>query len=256
MTLPLINQFLFPFEIWQTRSPTQHDIAQRLENGWPIPLCMQPVNIIQLDKVDTADKAVKYISDGRYNNQIENCIERSLNDIKSFYSHARQFMPRTTPDILSQYQRLYSSRIDMLKVDDALNSGGILANNQILFHGGGIVSSTSVGDTYTINRPLSTSLCPVKAFSVGLFDGKYYNQDQVNLVILTVKNITKKAFIFRINGTNKGHEKEVLLSTGTKLEVTSKSTLVQNFTVYGMDKINMRALQKQVSFIVTHATIS
>ncbi|MGJ0481819.1 hypothetical protein [Pantoea agglomerans] len=256
MTLPLINQFLFPCEIWETRPAERADFEERLLNGWHIARCTQSVKVNLLDKIDTPDKAAQYIHDGRYNVQIENYIEKSLSNIKSHYTLARQSMPSVTPDILSKYQRLYSSGIDMFKVDSAITSGDYLADNQILFHGGGLLNNTKAFDSFVTSRPLSTSLCPVKAFINGAWRGKYYNEGEVNLIILTAKKISKKAFVFRMNGTDKGHEKEILISSGATLTIISKYTIANDFIVYGMGTLAGQALKKSVSFNVTHAIVT
>lgn len=256
MPLPLINQFLKPLKIYQTRPATQDDIAQRLADGVHISQCMQPVKVKLLDIIDTPDKAAQYIYQRHNNVALENYIERSLNDIHSRYSQSRQYMPTVTPSILSIYQREYSAAIDMLAVDKALSQGDLLADNQILFHGGAILQNLNVGGSLITTRPLSTSLCPVKAFANGSWRSKYFNEGEVNLIIFTVNSMSKKAFIFRINGTDKGHEKEVLISSGASLTVTSKFTLGQNFSVYGMGPIAGQTLVKPVPFTVTHAVIS
>lgn len=256
MTLPLINQFLKPLEIYQTRPATQDDYTQRLADGWHISQCMQPVKLNLLDTIDTADKSAKYIFQRQNNVALENCIEKSLNNIHSQHSKSRAFMPGVTPNILSVYQRKYPAKIDMLAVDGAIDQGDLLADNQILFHGGAILQNISVGSSLITTRPLSTSLCPVKAFANGSWHSKYFNEKEASLIILTVKSMSKKAFIFRINGTDKGHEKEILISSGASLTVTSRVTLGQSFSVFGMGSIAGQTLEKHCPFTVTHAVIS
>lgn len=257
MALPLVNQFLIPCEIWQTREPTQDDIDARLLRGLHMSLCFQPVEEHLIDKIDTPEKAASYMVNGLYNTYIENRISQSLNDINSGYQQARELMPNVTPKILSEYQRLYSSQTKMDIVNtEIINAGDFLAEDQILFHGGGILQNIGVNGSYTTTRPLSTSFCPVKAHLNGAWRGKYFHENEANLIVLIVKSMSKPAYVFKINRTDKGHEKEVLIASGATLKVISKNLLCSNYEVRAASEDTSPVMKKTVPFYLTYATIS
>lgn len=257
MTLPFVNQFLRPHEIWFTRQATLTDMNERLKQGIHPSLCFEPVKTHLSDTIDTPEKAALYISQGNYNTSIENCVTASLNDSGSGYNSCRNAMPSITDTILSIYQRRYSENIDMNAVDNAIaTGGGVLADAQILFHGGAILNHVSIGHSLITTRPLSTSFCPVKANLNGMWKGKYYNDGIANLLILKVDSIQTKAFVFRINGTDKGYEKEVLIASGAKLKVIDRIKLNDTYNVGVIGKRFGEVLQKHVSFQVTFVTLS
>lgn len=257
MALPIINQFIKPYEIWETRPATDTEKELRLSNGCSIHQFNAPVKIRLIEKIDNPVKASSHMFFGMHNIAIENHIEKSLNDFSSSYSIARRFMPSVTPKILSEYQRRYSSTINMAEVNDAIsNSGDFLADGQILFHGGSILNGINIGCSLTTTRPLSTSLCPVKALNNGAWRGKYYSDGQATIIVLNVKTISKRAFVFRINGTDKGYEKEVLIESGATITVDRRDILGQDYSVSASGSRAGEILKKNVTYCVTYATIS
>lgn len=257
MTLPLVNQFLMPYEVWSTRPATQADILARLSTGQHISSCNKSVQVKLLDTIDTPDKAAIYVADGKYDVQISNRITKSLEDIKSGYRQARSSMPGVTPKILSEYQRRYSSSTNFSLVNNSIKTDGdYLADDQVLFHGGGILNNINPGNSLITLRPLSTSFCPVKSINNGAWRGKYYNEGEANLIILTVKSIKKLAFIYKMNGTDKGHEKEVLIESGALISVISKTKIRDDYEVSVAGAHAGQVLTKKVPFHIIKATIS
>ena len=257
MAMPLVNQFLIPHEVWSTRPATQDDRNARLLAGQHISSCFQPVPVSLLDTINTPDKAVQYLANRQYHVQIENCVTRSLEHIKSGYTQARNSMPSVTPLVLSEYQRLYGTGTNMNAVNNSIiSTGDYLADGQVLFHGGGMLNYTSLGNSLVTSRPLSTSFCPVKSLNNGAWRGKYYREGVVSLIILTVKSMSKRAFVFRIRGTDKGYEKEVLIESGAKITVTSKTLLSNDYEVYDSGVYPGQIVAKKVPFYMIKATIS
>ncbi|MEY0300788.1 hypothetical protein AB7W11_02540 [Providencia manganoxydans] len=148
MTLPLINQFLIPYEFYNTRQPTDAEVMDRVANGCHSVLCVQDVKLNLIDIIDTPNKAAEYLFKIGLRNQITGSIENSLNDERSSYKSARRMMCSTTPSILSSYQNIYSHTLNMTEVDAAIaiaSQGNFLSNGQILFHGGGLLNHHQVG---------------------------------------------------------------------------------------------------------------
>lgn len=228
-----------------------------------IPLINQFHTPHQTININTPDNAVIYLlnknRDIAERKILENYIKESLINNLSDYKTARDMMNSRTPRILSSYQNHYSTKINMTKVDKAITTASntnFLSNNQILFHGGGILNALAIGESRLITRPLSTSLCPVKALYNGEHKGKYYDENCVSLIILTVKNIQQPAFIFKIKGTNKGYEKEVLIHSGTTLTLVNKIQINPKYSVYASNPTYGPLLTKEVPAYLIHATIS
>ncbi|WP_146190891.1 hypothetical protein [Pectobacterium parmentieri] len=257
MPLPLVNQFLIPFEFWETRKPNDTKINTRRSNGCHPMLLDEPVKVNCIDIINTPEKSAFYISSNLHSEDIERHITKSLNEERSKYKEARQAMPNKTPEILSEYQRLYGTKTNMEKVNnEIIATGDLLADNQILFHAGAILKKVQVGSSLITTRPLSTSFCPTKATSNGEWRGKFFHENEANLIILTVKSMSKKAFVFKIYRTDKGHEKEVLIESGATLTVTSKTLLNQVYFTSALGDRPNEILEKPVRFYMVHATIS
>ncbi|EKZ5283046.1 hypothetical protein REV77_000545 [Klebsiella aerogenes] len=257
MPLPIINQFLTPYEVWETRAATQEEAQARMAAGTPPQLCFEHVKIRCIDVINSPDKAAYYLAHRKYDNEIDRLVEVSLNDIGSMYKDARSQMPSKTPAILSGYQRSYGPHIDMYKVNiEVVSSGAPLADGQILFHGGGLLRGVQIGESLTTTRPLSTSLSPCMATRNGEWRGKFYHENEANLIILTACSMTHNAFIFKINGTDKGHEKEVLIQTGAVLKVVSRKLLNSNYKVYAAGNYAGSVVERTVPFYLTHVIVS
>lgn len=257
MAMPLVNQFLIPYEVWSTRPATQDDRNARLQAGQHISTCFRPVRVSLLDTINTPDKAVSYLANRQYHVQIGNRVTTSLEHIKSGYTQARNSMPSATPLVLSEYQRLYGTGTNMNDVNNSIISAGdYLADGQTLFHGGGILNFISPGNSLVTSRPFSTSFCPVKSLNNGAWRGKYYREGEANLIILTVKSMSKRAFVFRIKGTDKGYEKEVLIESNAKITVTSKTLLSNDYEVSDSGIYPGQIVTKKVPFYMIKATIS
>ena len=257
MLLPLINQFLIPYEIWDKRDPTQSEIQDRMASGIHPSLCFDSVKTNLIDVINSPEKAANYLAYRQYGKEIDDCIETSLCNTESNYIAARKAMPSITPATLSQYQRLYGPNTNMSNVNtEIVSSGKSLADGQVLFHGGSLLAGVQVGESLTITRPLSTSLSPSMALRNGEWRDKFYRDNEANLVILTACSMTHNAFIFKINGTDKGHEKEVLIQSNAVLKVVSRSLLNANYKVYAAGNYAGQVVEKVVPFYLTHVTVS
>ncbi|EOY8497943.1 TPA: hypothetical protein U2R11_003857 [Providencia stuartii] len=258
MTLPLVNQFLIPYELYNTRPPTDAEKMHRIASGCHPALCFQDVKLNLIEVIDSPNKAVCYLLNGNNRNPIESCVADSLNDAASMYSIALSQMPKQTPPELVNYQSSYGNSTNMSATNSKiLDYGKLLPSGQILFHGGGILNNIQCGSSIITDRPFSTSFCPMKALTNGEHKGKYYDENEANIIVITVNNAVTKSFIFDIQEFDKGHEKEVLFAAGAKLTVISK-TLISN--CYRVSKIDPRdrisCITKNVSAHLIHATIS
>ncbi|WP_318456872.1 hypothetical protein [Photobacterium leiognathi] len=66
-----------------------------------------------------------------------------------------------------------------------------------------------------------------------------------------------KAFCFRINGTSKGHEKEVLLAAGAKLILRKKTLIKSDGAAYKSCNVYAgKVLKKTIPFYLLEMDIS
>ncbi|ESN22848.1 MULTISPECIES: hypothetical protein [Enterobacter cloacae complex] len=257
MSLPLINQFLVPFEIWQTREPTESEFQNRLASGMHPLLCFESIKTNFIDVINSPEKCAYYLANQQYNKEIDDYIETSLNNPNSNFNASRDAMPSITPAILSGYQRFYNPNANMNNVNNEIvASGRSLADGQVLFHGGALLKGVQVGESLTLTRPLSTSLSPSMAIRNGEWKGKFYHENEANLVILTACSMTHNAFVFKIKGTNKGHEKEVLIQSNAVLKVVSRDLLNTNYKVRAIGNHAGHLVEKRVPFYLTYVTVS
>ncbi|MCG3462972.1 hypothetical protein L7G72_14170 [Xenorhabdus bovienii] len=136
-----------------------------------------------------------------------------------------------------------------------MENGDVLATGQVLFHGGDIVSHLNINESIVTERPFSSSFCPAMALRNSNWRGKSYDKNQVNLLILRVVDSNTNAFVFKINGTDKGHEKEVLFASNATLTLRKRTILAKNYTTYKADEY-FNAYKKSVPAYLLHVDIS
>lgn len=258
MNLPLVNQFQIPYEWYSTRPVTDAEMMARMANGCSPALCFQDVKLNLIDTINTPDKAIRYLLEGNDRKPIENHVTDSLEDAASMYFTAQSKMPKQTPSELINYQSSYGSSTNMTAVNsEILNHGKLLSNGQTLFHGGGILNNIQLGSSVTITKPFSTSFCPMKALANGEWRGKYYDENEANIIVITVNNAVTKSFLFDIQEFDKGHEKEVLFAAGAILTLISKTLISSSYPVHKTDPNNItNIISKNVPAHLIHATIS
>lgn len=176
-------------------------------------------------------------------------IEKELKNGKEF-KHWLTKMPSKTPQILSNYQRHYTgNNINFNSINqEILNLGTILPHGQILFHGGHWqVFPTAMVTT----RPFATSFCPQVAMREAEHRAKSYDAGYIDLIYIRLDTPKTKAFIFKHNGTTMGHEKEVLFSTGARINFQSRTFLGNH---YSASKYNYP--DKTISTFLVEVTLS
>ena len=245
--LPLVNVFETPYELWETRPQTQEEMIQS-GNFY------QRVKVKLLVKLENHVDAAKHILIQVVDNQLESFIKDYLN-ISSHYKKMRSEMPSRTPKSLSDYQRKFqSSNFNQVSID-INNFGKNLNDGQYLFHGG--LWPVTAGKSFITDRPFSTSFCPQIALRNAEWAGKAYDSNEVNLFVLRVTNPKTKTFCFKLNGTNKGHEAEVLFAAGAKLTLRSKILIKKNGKAYkACSQIIGRTLEKEIPFYMLEVDIS
>lgn len=220
MSLPTVDPFHTPYQLWKTRSPT---LNERLAAATFFVPDIKEQLIAQVNNArEAAIHMAKVGADGGLGRHVEDSL-----DCSAAYRAWRQAMPSATPTELAVYQKSYP-KCDFVKVTEAINEvGGLLSENQYLFHGG----YWHGGQSIVTDRPLSTSLCPQVALRNAEHNGKAYDAGAVHLFVLRVKNPQTKAFVFRPKGTNLGHELEILLAAGACLEMRSQTEVHQDYLV-------------------------
>nr|ACL80791.1 unknown [Vibrio tasmaniensis] len=199
---------------------------------------MKTIEITNVMELETNDQLLYTVSDAftaaQYaviyygDNGFDNHIDGALNSC-SHYSTWKGAMPSSTPLALSSYQKKYPN-FDSVAVDTQINNLNIKpGHGQYLFHGGLWTHGTNKKIVTT--RQLSTSLCPNIALNNALHLGKAHDAGQIDLMVMKVDNPTTNAFVFKNKGTNLGHEKEVLFSSGATLYEVGRQLITSNFVV-------------------------
>jgi hypothetical protein len=101
-----------------------------------------------------------------------------------------------------------------------------------------------------ISRPLSTTFNPNVAFANALWKAKAYDAGRLDLIVLTTKTATTKAFVFNLRGEF-SHEREVLLPAATYLTFVRETCLR---TAFNATKV--RSPDKTIPVCVAEVEVS
>jgi hypothetical protein len=248
VTLPLVNVFSQPYEVWSKRNATQDEMIDFYNaNGYFIPEVKDKLQEV----IDSHFKAAEYIIKVGADNDLEYFIDEALDKSQNF-KLMRNRMPKRTPKEIFNYQKKYHN-CNFIKVNQAINKyGDILHEGQYLFHGGLWPKNSR---KFKTDRPLSISFCPEVALRNALLGGKAYDANEINLFVLKAINPSTKVFVMRVKGTNLGHEKEILFSSGALLTLRSKRLVKENYRVCKV--INgVNTVEKNVPAYVLEVDIS
>lgn len=191
------------------------------------------------------DAAVHIANEGT-----DQTLRNYINDTLSAsyeYKAWRHAMPSTTPKNIADYQKSLST-CDLNAVSrDIVAIGQVLTHGQCLFHAG----VSALPSPLVTSRPLSTSFCPDVALRNAEHKGKAYHGGRIDLFVFEAYNPTTTVFVFRRDGTNLGHENEVLFAAGAQVKITASNLIRDDYPV-SLDSTNM----KLVPIYVHHALIS
>lgn len=245
--LPLVNTFETPYELWEMRDQTLEEVMQSGNFHKRVKVKLEA-------KLDNHVDAAKHMLVKVVDCQLEDFIKDYLNQSSS-YKKMRSEMPSQTPKSLSDYQRKFQSGTFEQVSVDIDNFGKKLSDGQYLFHGG--LWPINVGKSFVTERPFSTSFCPQIALRNAEWAGKSYDAGEVNLFVLRAANTQTKTFCFRLNGTDKGHEAEVLFAAGAKMTLRSKTLITSSGNAYKVcSQIVGRVLEKKIPFYLIEVDIS
>lgn len=208
----VVNVFASPYEHWSFRQTTMEEAIELIKQGsLSLSEALHKKDRL-LEVVSTHNDAAAHMLRERANNALENHVERAL-DKSVEYRNLLALMPEQVPAALDAYQGEFPHH-DSALADDAIRGHGVmLADGQMLFHGG----RWPIGDQcFTSTRPFSTSFCPQVALRNAEWRGKAFDAERVELMVVRVKEPATKAFAFRREG-NHGNEKEVVFASGANL---------------------------------------
>lgn len=202
-------------------------------------------------KLENYHQAILCAFETPHTNQIETLVKNILKKNKEF-EQWRNCMPPKIPDALSKYQKSYK-KCNFQKVDEEINNIGYkLSAGQQLIHGG--LWSDLSAKTPT-NRPLSTTFCPKVAINETLHRGKAYDNNRIDIIILTVVNPNTNVYVFNQSRGKLKHEKEVLFASGATLTKKNEIKIEEKYLVHKYDK-NLGELEKTVPVYIIEANIS
>ncbi|WP_425624877.1 hypothetical protein [Agrobacterium radiobacter] len=176
--------------------------------------------------ISTALEAANHIAVNWPDNGLENHICNAL-DASKVYKAWLKAMPTKKPPAIKTYQSNYDKRNDAAVDSEIIANGDTLDSGQILFHGG--LWTGGKGSMVT-TRPLSTTFNPNVAFVEVLHRSKAYDAGRLDLIVMTTKTATTKAFVFNGRG-NHAHEREVLLPANTTLTFVRETCLRTDLNV-------------------------
>lgn len=252
--LPIIDVFKNSFIVPQYRQPTCEEFFKsgmnqnlRIETG----ITTNYTNYIDLIKYLAPNEENKDEENNKTNDIMSKCIkelpkyrefikiEKSKNTphtrlpywsewIDNELKNSREYkiwldsMPMQIPNSLSSYQQNYP-HYNLKSVDDDINRiDHKLSDGQKLIHGGFWFSSD---DEIITERPLSATFCPDIALQLARHGGKAYNNDRVDIMLLTVVNPKTNVFVFNMKEGAFGDEKEVLFASGATLKKKSATKI-------------------------------
>lgn len=224
MSLSLVDPFAAgPYEKWSMRKKT---IEEAMADYQATGVMLLDAKDQLLDSVATPLEAAHYMAKEWHDTALVNYINNALSG-SAAHKAWRDAMPPRTPPAIVKYQKEFP-HYDASAVDAEISASGVsLPVGQILFHGGIWMGGANCDFTTTL--PLSTTLCPQVALNEAVFRGKAYDAGELHLMVLRVASFATKAFVFRRNGTNFGHENEILFASGARLVARSKVLVNTNF---------------------------
>lgn len=238
--LPIVDVFETPYEIWTYRNATQDESIQHLRDYGNY-IFQVPDKLVKI--ISNAYEAAAYIALVGADNALENHINNALNSSSNFKIW-RQNMPSRTPGQLTNYQRKHIINCSIYQVIDEIDC--VLSDGQFLFHGGCWMGENSLGAEYITSSPLSTSFCPQVALRNAEWGGKAYDAGVIDLLVLKVTQPYTRVFSYKIKGTDKGNEKEVLFSSDAKLKLISSETIRCDYKVCKVIPNSTRCVEKEV----------
>lgn len=243
--LPLVNIFEKPYELWEERNQTHQEM---MHSGTLYGRVKVRLEARLANHTDAAIHMLIRVADNQLGWFIKDYLKSSPD-----YKQMRREMPSKTPASLSDYQRRFqASTFDQVSID-INNYGKVLSDGQYLFHGGFL--PIGVGESLITERPFSTSFCPQISLRNAEWAGKAYDAGEVNLLVVRTVNSKTKAFCFRMSGTDKGYELEVLFAAGAKI-ILRKKTKINYGNAYKFCPMSHRELKKEIYFYLVEVDIS
>ncbi|MEL5373823.1 hypothetical protein ABK864_03595 [Serratia marcescens] len=249
MSLPIVNVFSEPYEVWEERRATSDEMLEhyRVHNVFN-----SNVRTRKIASISTHVDAASYMANRGADNGLENFIDRFLDNSLDYKSFRNQ-MPTRTPPALFVYQQKYPN-YSMTDVDNAINEiKQTLSDGQYLFHGGLWPDLNS--NSLELKSPFSTSFCPQVALRNAEWRGQAYDAGQIDLFVLRAVNPQSNVFAFPRKGTKMGNEKEVLFASGAKLILRNRMLIKKNYSVAKSDG-EYGCLSKDVPIFVIQVDIS
>ncbi|WP_186192804.1 hypothetical protein ACN262_28675 [Burkholderia gladioli] len=242
----IIDVFSTPYESWSYRKATQQEMMDHYrEQGF----FSTEIKDRLERRIGSAFEAADHTIRVRVDNALEGFIDRALADDFAFNA-LRQQMPSPTPVALDDYQSSYPN-YDRLSVDQAINRFGVLlADGQYLLHGGCWFSD---GNSFTTDRPLSTTFCPQIALRSAEWRGKAYDANRVELMVIRVTQPRTKAYLFGPESELK-HEKEAVFASGAHLK-RLRENFIMDLKVYKVTN-GLNTVEKAVPAFVTEVELS
>lgn len=239
VSLDLVDVYASPYEIWNYRDATLDEL---MRYGRRMHRIRTSLRASVSNSMEAAEHVFMVGTDPGLRNHVNEVLGAS-----DAFAKWRRTMPGRTPPEIVKYQRSYRTA-DLEKVSSEIDAiGQTLTAGQFLFHAGAWPATTP----FITDRPLSTTFCPDVALRNAEHRGKAFDAGKIDLLVLEVCEPKAAVFAFRQEGTNLGHENEVLFSAGAVVTTVSSRMVRSDYPVE-----NYGFAAKTVSAWVHHALIS
>lgn len=185
---------------------------------------MNPVNIFstpfKIDQNDPNNVIDNHVEAAQYaltqgisgTARLQNHTRASIKDSPEFAA-LRSKMPSSIPAALKKYKNNYK-KADLIATNAEIVSNGVaIPEGQYLYHAG---HWESTEDSFSTDRPFSTSFCPVAAYLNGLYSGKPVKNPRLDLMVIRVAGPDVIGYIYPSTG-KLAHESEVVFASGATL---------------------------------------
>lgn len=252
MSLNIISPFGTAFNIYKERELTKEEEQKAINDG-SFELFM--TKKIGIDKIIKSPMdAAEFVGADQHENRLNNYVDNFLTK-NTEYARWLSFMPQPTPSEMIKYQQSYLQCNPLVVNDIVIESGIYLPINQTLFRGGMWPKDDNGNNLleYTTEKILSTSFCPLVALNNADWMGKSWDNERLDLIVITNKSTNTKSFVFDKDAES-GHELEVLLAAGAQLKFIEERIVTNTREVYKSNNV-YECIPKTIPVFIISAII-
>ncbi len=175
-------------------------------------------------RISNYKEAIYHMANTVADNALENFTDEQMEKSESVNEWHKK-MPNKTPECIIKYQNENDKTVANSVTAEINKINCHLTNGQRILHGGklpdGVVTTTA---------PLSTTLDAQVAFREAEFNEKAFNNNEINIYELIVKDPKTNVFISDDKGEH-SNEKEIIFASGATINPSSKEIVTKKYPV-------------------------